>query len=51
MAHLLHNDRTKALVVGGTCFTAAAVLMRRVQEVVVRDESLAPVPAVHAERA
>ena len=51
MANLLHNDRTKALVVGGTCFTAAALLMRRVQEVVVQDESLAPVPAVHAEPA
>ena len=51
MANLLNNDRMKAIVIGGICFTLAAILMQRVQEVVVRDESLAPVPAAHAEPA
>lgn len=44
MANLLGNDRIKALVVGGICLMLAAVLMQRVHEVVIKDESLAPVP-------
>ena len=42
MAHLLGNDRMKALIVGGVCFLLAAILTQRVREVSVRDESLAP---------
>ncbi len=45
MANLLGNDRMKALIVGGICFIAAAVLTQRIQEMAVRDESLAPVAA------
>jgi maltose/moltooligosaccharide transporter len=44
MANLLGNDRMKALIVGGLCFILAAILMQRVQEVTVTDESLAPLP-------
>lgn len=44
MANLLSNDRMKALIVGGVCFILAAILMQRVREVTVIDESLAPVP-------
>ncbi|MBV8895786.1 MAG: MFS transporter [Acidobacteriaceae bacterium] len=46
MAHLLGNDRMKALIVGGVCFLLAAILTQRVREVTVRDESLAPLAAV-----
>jgi maltose/moltooligosaccharide transporter len=42
MANVLNNDRMKDLVTEGICFTLAAVLMQRVKEAVVRDESLAP---------
>jgi maltose/moltooligosaccharide transporter len=42
MANLLGNDRMKALIVGGVCFILAAILMQRVEEVRVADESLAP---------
>jgi maltose/moltooligosaccharide transporter len=42
MANLLGNDRMKALIVGGICFLVAAILMHRVREVNIRDESLAP---------
>ncbi len=42
MANLLGNDRMKALIVGGVCFLLAAILTQRVREVIVRDESLAP---------
>jgi len=45
MAHLLGNDRMKALVLGGCCFLAASVLTLRVREVAVEDESLAPLAA------
>lgn len=45
MAHLLGNDRMKALLVGGICFIAAALLTQRIQELVVQDESFAPVTA------
>jgi maltose/moltooligosaccharide transporter len=44
MANLLGNDRMKALIVGGVCFLLAALLTQRIQEVTVRDESLAPIP-------
>ncbi|HEX3683593.1 MAG TPA: MFS transporter [Bryobacteraceae bacterium] len=44
MANWLGNDRMKALIVGGVCFLLAALLMQRVQEVTVVDESLAPIP-------
>jgi len=43
MANLLGNDRMKALIVGGICFMLAAILMQRVREVTVQDESLMPV--------
>ncbi|MBV9301204.1 MAG: MFS transporter [Acidobacteriaceae bacterium] len=48
MARLLGNDRMKAIIVGGVCFIIAALLMRRVHEVRIRDESLAPVPIAEA---
>jgi maltose/moltooligosaccharide transporter len=48
MAHLLGNDRMKALIVAGACFIIAALLMQRVHEVVVKDESLVPLPVAHA---
>lgn len=50
MANWLGNDRIKALIVGGVCFLIAAILMQRVQETIVHDESLAPevVPQAHA---
>ena len=51
MANLLGNDRMKALIVGGICFLLAAVLMQRVREVIVKDESLAPVPAAQGQAA
>jgi len=44
MANLLGNDRMKALLVGGACFILAAILMQRVQETKVMDQSLAPLP-------
>lgn len=43
MANLLNNDRMKALLIGGICFTLAAILTQRIQETVVKDEALAPV--------
>ena len=49
MANLLGNDRVKALIVGGVCFLLAAVLMRRVREVVIKDESLAPLPLTQSD--
>jgi maltose/moltooligosaccharide transporter len=48
MANLLGNDRMKALIVAGVCFIVAALLMQRVREVTVKDESLAPLPVAHA---
>ncbi len=42
MAHLLGNDRMKALLVGGICFLAAAILTQRIQELTLRDDSFAP---------
>jgi maltose/moltooligosaccharide transporter len=49
MGHLLGNDRMKALLVGGICFIAAAILTQRIQEMVIRDESFAPVAAAQAD--
>jgi maltose/moltooligosaccharide transporter len=49
MANLLGNDRMKALLVGGVCFILAAILMQRVREVKVVDESLAPLPLAQAD--
>jgi maltose/moltooligosaccharide transporter len=34
MAHLLGNDRMKAVVVGGVCFVIAALLTQRVHEAI-----------------
>jgi hypothetical protein len=48
MANLLGNDRMKALIVAGVCFIVAALLMQRVREVTIKDESLAPLPIAHA---
>jgi maltose/moltooligosaccharide transporter len=48
MAHLLGNDRMRAVIVAGVCFVIAALLMQRVHEVAVKDESLAPLPVAHA---
>jgi maltose/moltooligosaccharide transporter len=48
MARLLGNDRMKALIVGGVCFLLAAILMQRVREVSVRDDSLAPLAVPEA---
>ncbi|MGI8962114.1 MAG: MFS transporter [Bryobacteraceae bacterium] len=47
MAHLLGNDRMKALIVAGACFIIAALLMQRVHEITVKDESLLPLPVAH----
>ena len=44
MAHLLGNDRMKAIILGGVCFLAAAILMQRVTETVINDESIEPLP-------
>jgi hypothetical protein len=38
----------KALIVAGVCFIIAALLMQRVQEVVVKDEALVPIPIADA---
>ena len=43
MAHVLGNDRMKAVILGGVSFLIAALPMGRVREVVVEDESLAPI--------
>jgi maltose/moltooligosaccharide transporter len=48
MAHLLGNDRMKALIVAGVCFMIAALLMQRVHEVAVKHESLVPLPVADA---
>ncbi len=40
MAHLLGDDRMKALVVGGMCFILAAILTYRVRETVVAESDL-----------
>jgi maltose/moltooligosaccharide transporter len=45
MSHALNNDRMKALVIGGFCFAAAALLALRVREVTVKDEVLVPTVA------
>jgi maltose/moltooligosaccharide transporter len=42
MANFLGNDRMKALIIGGICFLLAAILMQRVREVTIEDESLNP---------
>jgi maltose/moltooligosaccharide transporter len=42
MVHFLGNDRLRAVVMGGVCLLVAAVLMQRVKEVVVEDESIDP---------
>jgi maltose/moltooligosaccharide transporter len=51
MANLLGNNRMKALIVGGICFILAAILMQRVREVTVKDESLAPLPLAQLDAA
>ncbi len=51
MAHLLGNDRMKALLVGGICFLAAAILTQRIQELTLPDESVTPVVATQADAA
>lgn len=43
MVHALGNDRMKALIVGGAAMLLAGVLMQRVKEVVIQDESIVPV--------
>jgi maltose/moltooligosaccharide transporter len=48
MSGLFANNRMMAIVTGGICFLAAAALMLRVREVVIDDESLAPVPSAVA---
>ena len=51
MANLLNNDRMKALLIGGVCFTVAAILMQRVQETVIKDDVLAPLSAAQPDAA
>ncbi len=51
MANLLGNDRMKALIVGGICFLLAAVLMQRVREVTVKDESISPLAVAQPDAA
>ncbi len=50
MVTLFNNDRMKAVITGGICLLAAAVLTRRVQEIHVYDEALVPVETWHAEK-
>jgi maltose/moltooligosaccharide transporter len=49
MANFLGNDRMKALIVGGVCLLLACLLMQRVEEVVIRDDSLQPIALPQAE--
>ncbi|MBV8831599.1 MAG: MFS transporter [Acidobacteriaceae bacterium] len=41
MSALFHNDRMKAVITGGICLLAAALLTRRIHEVLIDDASLA----------
>lgn len=45
MSHLLGNNRMNALIVGGACFIAAAVLTQRIQESHVENDAVEPVQA------
>jgi maltose/moltooligosaccharide transporter len=49
MTNLFGNDRMKAVIMGGVCLLLAALLMRRVREAHVQDESLAPLDMAKAE--
>ena len=49
MAHMLGNDRMKALLIAGICFILAAILTQRIQEVVIAHESLAPFPIAQSD--
>ena len=49
VTNLFGNDRMKAVIMGGVCLLLAALLMRRVREAHVRDESLAPMAMAKAE--
>jgi maltose/moltooligosaccharide transporter len=51
MAHLLGNDRMRALLIAGACFALAAVLTQRIQEETVEDETLAPASVSSADAA
>lgn len=51
MAHLLGNDRMRALVVGGVCFILAAILTQRVREVIVEDANVIGEPVPEAKTA
>jgi maltose/moltooligosaccharide transporter len=51
MEHLLGNDRMKAIIIGGICFIAAALLTQRIQEVTIADETLAPLIAAQPDAA
>ena len=41
MSALFQNDRMKAVITGGICLLAAALLTRRIHEVLIDDASLA----------
>ena len=49
VTNLFGNDRMKAVIMGGVCLLLAALLMRRVREAHVWDESLAPLDMAKAE--
>jgi maltose/moltooligosaccharide transporter len=49
MTRFLRNDRMKAVILGGVCFLIAAILMQRVKEVVIKDESIQPMPMAEPE--
>jgi maltose/moltooligosaccharide transporter len=49
MTRFLRSDRMKAVILGGVCFLIAAILMQRVKEVVIKDESIQPMPMAEPE--
>jgi len=51
MEHLLGNNRMKAIIIGGICFIAAALLTQRIQEITIADETLAPLIAAQPDAA
>jgi hypothetical protein len=51
MTRFLGNDRMKAVILGGVCFLIAAILMQRVKEIVIKDESIQPLPIAEPEAA
>jgi maltose/moltooligosaccharide transporter len=51
MTRFFGNDRMRAVILGGVCFLIAAILMQRVKEIVIKDESIQPLPIAEPEAA